>query len=173
MVKVVNVHRRSFRATPQQVGALLDALASPADRLWGAGGWPRMKFDSPLAVGARGGHGPIRYTVEACEPGRSVRFRFTAPEGLDGWHGLHVSTEEGRTILEHRVEMALRGRAGLTWPLLWRPLHDALVEDVLAKAQVLLGEPPQRVRWSPYVHLLRRLAAPRRPRPSKEPSDVR
>lgn len=170
-MQVVNVHQRQFHATPERVGALIDTLASPQDVLWQQGDWPRMKFDRPLCVGAQGGHGPIRYTVESYAPGRSIRFRFTGPRGFDGWHGLEVlDATTACTVLEHRLAMRIHGRALLTWPLLYRPLHDALLEDALSSAQAALGEVPRWARWSRYVRLLRRLLTPRTartPRPGQ------
>jgi hypothetical protein len=161
-MKVVNVHQRLLYARPEQVGALIDALASPTDRLWRSGAWPRMAFDRPLGVGAQGGHGPIRYTVEAHTPGQSVHFRFTGPRGFDGWHGLDVlDATAAHCVLEHRIEMRVHGSAWLTWPLLYRPLHDALTEDALAAAQATLGNQPRVVPWSLWVRLLRALMAPK------------
>lgn len=163
---VVNVHRRLLRASPERVGALIDSLASPEDALWPRRAWPRMKLDQPLGAGATGGHGPIRYVVEEHAEGRRVRFRFTAPQGFDGWHGFDVlDVAPERCVLEHRLEMRAGGPALLSWPLVFRPLHDALIEDALSRAQVSLGLAPERARWSPYVRLLRRLAAPRRRAP--------
>jgi hypothetical protein len=166
-MKVVNVHQRLLYASPEKAGALLDALTSPANTLWRGGAWPRMAFDRPLGVGAAGGHGPIRYTVEAYEPGESLRFRFTGPAGFNGWHGLAVlDATAAHCVLEHRIEMTLHGAARLTWPLLYRPMHDALIEDALAAAQATLGNRPRVVPWSPWVRVLRALMAPSaRPQP--------
>jgi hypothetical protein len=58
------------------VGALLGRLGSVDDRLWPKDRWPAMRLDRPLQVGARSGHGLIRYRVELFEPARRVRFRF-------------------------------------------------------------------------------------------------
>lgn len=71
---VRNIHERRLRASAAEVGALLDSLASSSVRVWPRDTWPAMRFDRPLAPGASGGHGPIRYTVEVYEPGRSIRF---------------------------------------------------------------------------------------------------
>ena len=158
-MKVVNVHQRLLHAPPEQVGALIDTLASPADALWPRG-WPRMQFDRPLGVGARGGHGPIRYTVEAYVPGQMLRFRFNGPTGFDGWHGFEVLDATAvHCVLEHRIEMEARGPALLTWPLAIRHLHDACVEDALSQAQLALGNTPKPVPWPARVRLLRWLAA--------------
>lgn len=159
-MKVVNVHQRLLHAPPEQVGALIDTLASPADALWPGRNWPRMRLDRPLGIGARGGHGPIRYTVEAYVPGQMVRFRFTAPIGFDGWHGFEVlDATAAHCVLEHRIEMDARGPALLTWPLAIRHLHDACVEDALSQAQRALGNTPRPVSWPVRVRLLHWLAA--------------
>jgi len=63
-MEVLNVHERELEADPIQIGALIDSLASREDRLWPKHVWPRMEFDRSLGVGAKGGHGPIRYFVE-------------------------------------------------------------------------------------------------------------
>lgn len=157
-MQVVNVHQRLLYATLAQVGALIDSLASPADVLWPGRPWPRMKLDRPLAVGAVGGHGPIRYFVEAYTPGQSVRFRVTAPRGFDGWHGFEVlDATRAHCVLEHRIEMRARGRGLLTWALVIRRLHDACVEDLLSQAQRAVGNTPKAVPWPAHVRLLHRL----------------
>ena len=159
-MKVVNVHQRLLYASPAQVGALIDSLASPADVLWPGRAWPRMRFDRPLAVGAAGGHGPIRYTVESYLPGQSIRFRFTAPTGFDGWHGFEVlEATHSHCVLEHRIEMKARGRGLLTWVLAVKHLHNACVEDALSQAQAALGNEPKPVPWPVRVRLLHWLAA--------------
>jgi hypothetical protein len=159
-MRVCNTHQRALKAPPGQAAALLDALASPADALWPKATWPRMHFDRPLQVGATGGHGPIRYTVVAFEPGRSVAFRFTAPRGFEGGHRFEVVPQGEGSQLIHMLEMNASGFAAISWPLVFRPLHDALVEDGLSNAQRHLGEPALSVPWTLWVRLLRRLVAP-------------
>ena len=44
-MKVINIHERELGANYEQVGALIDSLASEDDRLWPGHSWPRMKFD--------------------------------------------------------------------------------------------------------------------------------
>ncbi len=161
-MRVLNVHQRSLRASPPQAAYLLDALSSPNDPLWPSEDWPRIRFDRPLQPGALGGHGPIRYAVARYDPGQRISFQFTAPRGFIGRHWFEVLAHgESGTVLRHTIEMKLTGLALLSWPLVFRPLHDALVEDALTKAQVALGEQPTRVRWSAWVHLLRGLLARR------------
>ena len=154
---VVNVHHRLLHASPARVSELLASLGSPDDGLWPRNGWPRMRLDGPVAPGAAGGHGPIRYRVEAWQPGRLVRFRFAGMRGVDGWHAFEIlDATPHHCVLEHRMEARLTGMAGLRWTFLIRPLHDACVEDALSQAQASLGETPRTVPWSPAVRLLMR-----------------
>ncbi|SDE60718.1 hypothetical protein [Auraticoccus monumenti] len=159
MPTVRNVHRRLLAAAPDQVGGLLDSLGGPADRLWPRRRWPAMRLDAPLGVGAGGGHGLIGYVVTRHEPGRLAEFTFTAPRGVEGTHTFLVLPDRsGRTVLEHRIDARTSGLMRLGWPLVVRPLHDALLEDCLDRAQHELGAPPARpARWSPWVRLLRTL----------------
>ena len=157
---VRNIHHRTLRASAAQVAPLLDALASPADNLWPSESWPRMRFDRPLQVGAKGGHGPIRYFVEAYEPGRRVDFKFTGPRGFNGGHRFEIQDQDEGSRLIHTLEMNATGVAAMTWPLIFWHLHDALVEDGLSKAQRFLDEQPLPVSWSLRVRFLRRAIAP-------------
>jgi hypothetical protein len=139
---VYDLRTHRLNASPaEEGGALIDSPAGPHDGLWARDLWPEMRFDRPLGVGADGGHGPVLCAVEAYEPGRRVRFRFAAPRGSD---------------LHHLLATRLRFPARLTYPLLWLPLHDALIEDSLDRAVRTLTRAVQSpARWSPYVRLLR------------------
>jgi hypothetical protein len=100
--------------------------------------------------------------VIAYIPGRWIRFRFTAPRGLDGFHEFTVHGEgPAGSALHHLVAMRLHWPAKITWPLLWRPLHDALLEDCLDRAgeRTLTATVRSPARWGTYVRLLRGLAA--------------
>jgi len=153
---VRDVHERALSASPAEVGALIDSLASAHDRLWPRESWPRMRLDRPLEVGAVGGQGPIGYRVESYVPGQTVVFRLSRPKGFDGIHRLDVVEQpDGSSLLRHVLEMTPRGRARIVWPLAIRPLHCALVEDALAKAEAEVGQPPRIVPWSRRVRALR------------------
>lgn len=155
-MKVLNVHERELPGSWAEVGALLNSLASDHDALWPGTLWPPMRFDRPLGVGAAGGHGPVRYAVEEFSAGRSVRFRFTGPRGFDGYHQFEVIPRgERRTVLRHTIAMNTEGPALFLWPLVFRPLHDALLDDSLALAQAALGAAPSVRPWSLWVKLLR------------------
>lgn len=132
---VSNVHRRTIAVPAAVVGALLGTLSGEDERVW-PGDWPRMRFDRPLGVGAVGGHGPVRDVVDQYEPGRSVRFRFTGPRGFRGHHGYRVEPQTATSsVLDHTLTMRVTGFARLSWPLFFRHLHDALIEESLDKVE--------------------------------------
>ena len=161
-MKISNVHERHIAAAPAAVGALIDGLAGPDDALWPSDRWPAMRFDRPLQPGGRGGHGPIRYDVEGYEPGRRVRFRFTAPAGLEGWHGFEVERSETGATLRHVLEARARGRMRVFWPIVLRPLHDALIEDALDRAEAAIaGRTASPAPFPGRVRALRRMMRPR------------
>lgn len=156
---VYNVHERLLPVGESEAGALIDGLAGPEDQLWPHADWPPMKLDGALAVGARGGHGPVRYTVIGYAPGQWIRFRFSGPRGFSGFHEytVHPAGERG-TVLRHTLAMRAHGLARLSWPLVYRWFHDAVLEDSMDRAErARTGAVAQPARWSPYVRLLRKL----------------
>ncbi|MGW7098825.1 SRPBCC family protein [Streptomyces sp. NPDC054838] len=157
---VYNVHERLLTAQRSEVGALIDTLASGDDQLWPQGSWPPMEFDRPLSAGATGGHGPVRYTVAAYVPSQWVRFAFSGPRGFHGFHEYAAfAVDRDHTLLRHTLAMAAKGTARLTWPLVFRPLHDACLEDSLDRAELACtGTVARPARWSPYVRMLSALA---------------
>lgn len=163
---VTNVHTRQFSADQLPgLQAVLDTLSRRDDALWPREVWPAMRFDRPLSPGADGGHGPVRYTVEEYQAGRCVVFRFKAPRGFDGTHRFDVLRKGNEVELRHTLAMNTWGPALLTWPLVFHCMHDALLEDCMAKAQAALGDAPHIVEWPLSVRLLRFVLARGRPRP--------
>ena len=162
---VRNVHTRELSAPTASVTRLIDGLASDDDILWPHDQWPAMRFDRPLSVGAVGGHGPIRYTIEQYEPGHSIQFRFTKPVGFHGWHRFDLEEiDSGRAMLRHTIEMRLSAGAILQWHIAIRPLHDALMEDALDRAEFFVSGNSTERRWSPWVGFLRRMMKKKRKR---------
>lgn len=155
-MKVLNVHCCELDVNQIQAGELIDSLASKEDRLWPKHIWPRMEFDRSLEVGAKGGHGPIRYFVKEYILCNSIKFRFTGPIGFNGYHGYKIiSSPEQPVVLRHTLKMNTCGLAILSWPLIYRPMHNALIKDSLATAQVSLGLPAKMQAWSLWVKILR------------------
>jgi hypothetical protein len=148
-----NLHERVIAAPVDEVGALIDSLGSKGDRLWPLNDWPAMRLDSPLGVGVAGGHGPVRYCVTAYEPGRRVQFKFTRPTGFHGHHTfMALGRAENTALMRHELVITLGGTAVITWPLFFRPLHDALIEDCLDRAErecgASISHHPARSLWT-------------------------
>jgi hypothetical protein len=61
--------------------------------------------------------------------------------------------------MRHTLEGETTGTMRLAWPLVWRPMHDALIEDALDTAEASLsGAAIARRRLSRRVRLFRALA---------------
>lgn len=149
-----NVHERELSVPAAEVGRLLDQLGSAQDVLWPSPTWAPMRFDRPLAVGADGGHGSVRYRVSRYEPGRLVEFSFDPACGLRGTHTLEVVPRgESGSLLRHRVSGRPIGAMKALWPLLVERCHDTVIEHLFDNAERSLtqsaGKPvdyPRRIR---------------------------
>ncbi|TCK26906.1 DUF2867 domain-containing protein [Pseudonocardia endophytica] len=156
---VRNVHSREFDVPVAEAGALLDTLGGPDDVLWPSPWWPAMHLDQPLRSGSAGGHGPIRYRVGRYEPGRLLECGVDPGVGLDGTHTFTVeAVGADRCRIRHEIDGRTTGTMRLGWPLAVRWLHDAVLEDLLDRADAALGTGPARpATWSPWVRVLRRI----------------
>ncbi len=165
-MKIMNVHERSCRVAPELVGTLIDSLSGVDDHLWPRSKWPAQALDGPLEEGARGGHGPVRYTVSEYVPGRRVAYRFD-PSGLvagfDGRHYFEVIPRRSDVLLRHVLEAECDAKTWLKWKVVVEPVHDALLEDALDRAErTLHGRIEKPASWSLWVRGLRHLLAKRR-----------
>lgn len=158
-----NVHERVINAPLEPLGILLDALGQKDDRLWPSRHWPPMVLDRPLALGADGGHGAIRYYVSEYEPGRRVRFTFRPRTGIIGAHELSLDAlDDERTRIRHILIGRPRGTMRLLFSAVVEPLHDAVVEDLFDNAErETTGTLVRPATWSPRVRVLRRLTGGR------------
>lgn len=156
IMEMSNVHERTIAAPAARVGTLLDTLASADDRFWPHENWPRVRFDRPLQVGATGGHGPSLYTVSSYTPGRHIRFEFGGVRR--GFHEFTLhDVDDTVCVLRHATKAQLTFNRALGWYFLIRPLHNALLEDLLDKveSQVATVEHPQL--WGLRVQKLRQV----------------
>ncbi len=167
-MKVFNQHRRIYSTSKDELGKLIDTLSSENDLLWPHKLWPKMKFDKPLCCGANGGHGPIRYFVEEYQATSIIKFRFTGPSGFNGYHQYEViEINPKQAELIHTLEMNTSGFAIFSWPLIYQPLHDALIEDSLSFSGLNLGMLPHVTRWSLWTKILRWIISKGRGRAQK------
>ena len=158
MRTVRNVHERNVDAPVEVVGALLDRVSSPDDPLSPSPVWPPIRFDGPLAVGAAGGHGFIRYSVGAYEPGRRIRFDFAPPS--NGFHALELEPLDGGGCrVRHVLEQKQGLKSSLLWTLVIRPMHDTMIEELFDNVEraATPGALTRPYQWTRRARLMRRL----------------
>jgi hypothetical protein len=99
-------------------------------------------------------------------------FRFSWKLGIDGTHRFEVDDSQGVTELRHVLEGRLESATAIrNWTLVVHPLHDAVLEDLLDRAELAVtGQVLQPARWSRRVRLLRRLMARTLLEPRSRPS---
>src|SRR5881409_1044397 len=68
--------------------------------------------------------------------------------------------------------MNTHGLALISWPVVFRPLHDALIEDLLARAEASLHKELRVLRWSLWVRLLRWILSGGKARPQRAPNNA-
>ncbi|MEM9930603.1 MAG: hypothetical protein AAF840_12335, partial [Bacteroidota bacterium] len=106
-MKVYNVHKRMIKGP---AGELLPTLASREDKIWPKERWPAMRFQEGLRLNAKGGHGPIRYTITNYSPNTFIEFTFSRPKGFYGIHTLAFIPHGNKTEVIHTIDMVTRGQ---------------------------------------------------------------
>jgi Protein of unknown function (DUF3995) len=166
-MRIESTHTRELPVPANALGEILDTLAGPEDRIWPIERWPNdpIRFDRPLGVGASGGHGPMRYTVVAYEPGGVVAFEFEPDSGLRGGHRLDVEPAgDGRARLRHVLDVEVSGIYRLLRPV-FLAMHDALVEDLLDKAELAAtGRVERPACWPRWLRAINAIEVELRPR---------
>jgi hypothetical protein len=139
-MRIHNVHEREVG----DAGAAIDRI----EEVWPGERWTRLRLDRPLGVGARSGRAVVREEVVEYAPLERVVFRITQPKGLVAQH--RFDAQSG--VLRHTIEGHAEGWMRLGWPLVVAPLHDALLEDLLDRAE---GDSTYKRAYSPRVRFLR------------------
>jgi len=143
-------HERVIAAPMNEVGALLDTLGSHDDRMWHNRLGLPIPLHPALQIGARGGHGPMRFQVVEHVPGNRVSFRFDRRTRLDGMHGFEILPgPDGTTRLRHTLTAAPFGAMHVLWPLVVHALHDTVIEDVHDHVERTLTGTARRVQPAP------------------------
>lgn len=155
-MQVTNIHSRIVNQPIKELMPLFESLGSSDDNIWPHEKWPAMKLDKGLQPNSKGGHGPIRYTVEEYRAGEFVRFKFSRPHGFNGSHWLEIAdTSPAQTTITHTIKMCTSGFGTVAWILGIRWLHDALIEDAFDKIENRFSEKKKRTEWNIWVKLLR------------------
>ena len=167
-MKVLNTHQRILNQPKNKVVAFLETLSTENDKIWPKEKWPPMKFNDGIKVGAKGGHGPIRYSVETYNPNELIQFRFSKPHGFNGFHKFEIhELSKNKTEVKHTIDMNTVGKGTLIWILGVRSLHNALIEDGFDKLENNFLEHKKSTKWNFWVKFLRKQIAKRRNKPNK------
>jgi hypothetical protein len=161
-MKVLNVHTRVIDQPMKEISKLFETLSSKDDRMLATNKWSPMILDRGLEIGSKGGHGPIRYSVEKFIPGEYVQFKFSKPKGFNGFHEFRIKElQNNRTELNHTIKMKLAGQGILLWPIAIRWLHDAFIEDAFDKVEYHFLSKKKKSPWNFWVRFLRKVFKPR------------
>lgn len=155
-MRVINSHKRIINQTSKKVSELLHTLATDNDQIWPTKNWPAMRLKDGLKIGSCGGHGQIRYTIIAFEPGSHIKFKFTKPLGFNGTHELNVKAVSDKTSeISHLIQMKTNFKASFLWVFVIRWLHDALIEDAFDKIENHFSEEEKKTNYNLWVDFLR------------------
>lgn len=155
-MKVLDIHKRTISLPKDKLVDLLKTLSTKNDRIWPYEKWPAMRFKGGIQVDAKGGHGPVRYSVEKYNPEEIIQFRFSQPSGFNGIHKFEVNelTKE-KTEIIHTIDMNTTVKGSLIWMLAVRYTHHALMEDGFDKLQNGFSKDQKSSEWSIWVRILR------------------
>ncbi len=157
-MRILNIHSRIIAQPKNELEILFSSLSSKNDKIWPKNHWPRLKFKDGLKVGAKGGHGPIRYTIEIFNPEEKIQFRFDKPQGFNGVHRFEIiELDSQNSFLKHSIDMKSNLRATLIWYIAIKWLHDALIEDLLDRVENHYNNSKKRTKWSLWVKFLRKI----------------
>jgi len=159
-LKVLNIHKRILNQPKNKISELLATLSTENDRIWPKEKWPEMKFKTGIQVGTKGGHGPIRYSVEKYNPDEIIQFRFSKPNGFNGVHKFEIKElDKENTEIKHTIDMNTTGKGTLIWTFAIRSLHNALIEDGFDKLENNLSDNRKSTEWNIWVKFLRKQIA--------------
>ncbi|WP_264529106.1 hypothetical protein [Flavobacterium sp. N502540] len=162
-MKVINLHTRIINQPKHKIEELFRTLSSGNDMMLATDKWPPMRLDNGLSIGSKGGHGPIRYTVQDYEPDHYIQFQFTTPKGFNGFHKFEITELDVHvTELKHSIDMNTTGLATLKWVFAIRWLHDSYIEDAFDKVENHFTNGTKNSKWTIWVKFLRRILKPKK-----------
>lgn len=162
-LKIKNIHKRIINQPLEKVAAALATISTENDIVWPTENWPAMKFKNGIQVGAKGGHGPIRYSVEKYNPSEIIQFRFSKPVGFNGIHKFDlVEIAPQKTQINHTIDITTSLGATFSWFFAIRSLHNALIEDGFDKLENNFSNQKKKTEWNFWVKFLRKIIAKKR-----------
>lgn len=157
-MKILNVHKRIINQPLNTVADLLSTMSTSSDKVWPTENWPRMTFDDGIKVGAKGGHGPIKYDVEIYDPNKLIQFRFTQPRGFNGIHRFDLrNISNHQTEIKHTIDVKASLIGTFQWVFYIKWLHNALIKDGFNKLENHFSGSKKSTEWNWWVKFLRAL----------------
>ena len=164
-MKVINIHKRTINQPKAEITALFKTLATKNDKILATDKWFAMKLDNGKKKGSKGGHGPIRYTVQKYIEDQFIQFEFTKPNGFNGIHKFEITElTKNKTELKHTIDMHTTGTGVFAWAIAIHWLHDAYIEDAFDKVENYFLSKKKKTEWSIWVKILRQVLKPRKKR---------
>ncbi|MCA0153866.1 hypothetical protein [Winogradskyella vincentii] len=156
-MRVNNIHKRTINQPKERLSVLIRTLATENDLIWPTRNWPSMRFKEGFKIGAKGGHGIIKYEIIKLKDGESIRFKFIKPEGFIGYHQLHlVGLSEIKTEIVHEIKMRTTFKATFFWLFIIRWLHNALIEEAFDNVENHFSVQQKNPQYNYWVKFLRR-----------------
>jgi hypothetical protein len=157
-LKVLNIHSRIINEPLANISELLKSLSLENDRIWPIEKWPAMKFKEGIFVGSKGGHGPIRYSVEKYDLNKIIQFSFISPKEFIGIHAFEVfKISEFQSQIKHTIDMNVKGKGIFFWYFAILHLHNALIEDAFDKIENNFSSEKKITKWNLWVIMLRKI----------------
>ena len=148
-MEVINIHKRVISQPKVKISELFRTLATKNDEVLATNKWSPMIFKEGLKEDSKGGHGPIRYTVQKYTPDEFIEFKFTKPKGFNGTHRFEViELGKNKTEIKHTIEMNTSGMGILIWSIAIRWLHDAFMEDSFDKVENHFLTKKKNTKWT-------------------------
>ena len=164
-MKVINIHKRIIHQPKENIAVLFATLATQNDEMLATDKWHPMKLDNGKKKGSKGGHSPIRYTVQEYIVGEFIQFKFSKPEGFNGIHKFEITElAKNRTELKHTIDTNTTGTGVLAWSVAIHWLHNAYIEDAFDKVENHFLNKKKKTEWSIWVKILRQVLKPRKNR---------
>ncbi|GAC1417690.1 MAG: hypothetical protein NVSMB64_27510 [Candidatus Velthaea sp.] len=116
-------YSRSFNGTARRIFQLLSEMGTSADAIWPFAAQPFMRSSGPLTVGTtEEWHLGFHALLDGVEPEKSIVWRITEVEGVDGTHGFYLGVEGKKVTVTHRIVATLSDTEGR---MFWKRAQDA------------------------------------------------
>jgi len=113
---------RSVSGTPRRIFQLLAEMGTSGDAIWPFASQPFMRSAGPLTPGTtEEWHLGFHSVLEDVVPEQKIVWRIDN-EGVDGTHGVYLSTDGKKQKIEHRIVATLSDTEGR---MFWKRVQDA------------------------------------------------